>query len=100
MSLRIEKVVEDALRIEVEGCFEPEDAGRIHDAVNAAPPGAYVEIDFRRVRDCGEVALSLLAKDMLGCRVRIAALGLSSRHERLLGYLGVLLPRAELAEGR
>ena len=79
MALRIERAVDDAVRIQVEDHFAPEDAWRIHEVVN-------------------EVALSLLAKDMLGGRVRIAALGLSHRHERLLGYLGVLLPRTAVPE--
>jgi hypothetical protein len=92
MPLRIENVVDGAVRVEVEDSFLPEDARRIHDLVDAAAPGTYVEIDFRRVRECREVALSELAKDMLGGRARIAALGLSHRHERLLGYLGVPLP--------
>jgi len=98
MALRIERAVDDAVRIQVEDHFAPEDAWRIHEVVNEVAPGAYVEIDFRRARECGEVALSLLAKDMLGGRVRIAALGLSHRHERLLGYLGVLLPRTAVPE--
>jgi hypothetical protein len=94
MPLQIENVADGAVRVQVEGSFLPEDARCIHDLIDASASGTRVEVDFRRVRECHEVALSQLAKDMLDGRARIAALGLSHRHERLLAYLGVPRPAA------
>ena len=69
--------------------FLPEDATRIHELVERAPPGTHVEIDFRRVRDCHDAALSQLARDIVAGRAVIALHGTSQHQQRLLRYLGV-----------
>ncbi|HUL60214.1 MAG TPA: hypothetical protein VLU43_13110 [Anaeromyxobacteraceae bacterium] len=80
--------------LRVGASFLPEDASRIHELVERSPPGTHVEIDFRRVRDCHDAALSQLARDIVAARVVIALHGTSQHQERVLRYLGV---RAALA---
>jgi len=77
------------LSLQVGQSFAPEDARRIHELIASAAPETSVEIDFRRVRDCDDVALALLARDLVSGRGRIALLGISQHQQRLLGYLGV-----------
>ena len=86
------------LSVQVGQSFAPEDALRIHDLIASADPGTAVEIDFRRVRDCNDVALALLARDLLSGRARVALLGMSHHQQRLLGYLGVPAARREAGE--
>jgi hypothetical protein len=80
---------DDGLTLQVEHAFLCEDALRIHEIIERAAPGTTVEIDFGRVRDCQDVALALLARDMVDGRARVALRGTSHHQERLLGYLGV-----------
>lgn len=75
--------------VEVGPCFAPEDAARIHALIEGAAPGTPVEIDFRRVRECHDSALALLAKDVVAGRARVALRGMSKHQQRLLGYFGV-----------
>jgi hypothetical protein len=86
------RVVDDAegkLRLEAGESFLPEDALWIRVLIGRAAPGTAIEIDFRHVRQCHDVALSILAQDLLGGRAAVAVLGMSQHHERLLAYLGV-----------
>lgn len=78
-----------ALALQVLHSFAPEDAVRIHEVVERADPGTAIEIDFRRVRDCQDYALALLARDIVAGRARIAIRGMSQHQQRLLGYFGV-----------
>lgn len=78
-----------ALSLEVGRSFAPEDAVRIHELIERAAPGTPVEIDFRRVRECQDFALALLAKDLVAGRVRVALRGMSQHQQRMLGYFGV-----------
>jgi hypothetical protein len=80
---------EGALTFEVGHSFAPEDALRIHAEIERAAPGTPVEIDFRRVRECQDFALALLAQDMVSGRARVAVRGMSKHQQRLLGYFGV-----------
>jgi hypothetical protein len=77
-----------ALTFEIGPSFAPEDAARLHEAIERAEPGTRVEIDFHRVRDCHDTALAVLARDIAGGRARVALRGLSHHQFRLLGYLG------------
>jgi hypothetical protein len=77
------------LRFEIGPRFAVEDAVRLHHEIERAAPGTRVEIDFHRVRDCHDVALAALARDIAGGRARVALRGVSHHHLRLLGYLGV-----------
>lgn len=83
-----ERTLGGALTLELEQSFVPEDALRIHEAIAHAAPGTSVEIDFRRVRDCQDSALALLASD-LNARRDVAVRGMSRHQQRLLGYFGV-----------
>jgi hypothetical protein len=76
------------LTIEVGPSFAPEDAARLHDAIERAASGTRVEIDFHRVRECHATALAVLARDLAAGRAHLALRGLSHRQLRLLGYLG------------
>lgn len=86
---------EGAVTVEVGQSFATEDAVRIHDLIERAEPGTPVEIDFRRVRECHDVALALLAKDLVDGRARVALRGMSQHQQRLLGYFGVARPKRE-----
>jgi hypothetical protein len=78
-----------SLTLEIGQSFASEDAVRIHELIEHAEPGTPVEIDFRRVRECQDFALSLLAKDLLGGRARVAVRGMSEHQQKMLGYFGV-----------
>jgi hypothetical protein len=77
------------LTFEIGSSFAPEDAARLHDAIEQAAPGTRVELDFHRVRDCHDAALALLARDLARGRARVALRGMSQHQLRVLGYLGV-----------
>jgi hypothetical protein len=83
------------LSVQVGQSFGQEDALRIRELIANAEPGIALEIDFRRVRDCNDVALALLARDLVSGRARVALLGMSHHQQRLLGYLGVPAARRE-----
>jgi hypothetical protein len=76
------------LTFEIGPSFAPEDAVRLHEAIERAAPGTRVEIDFHRVRTCHDAALAVLARDIAAGRARVALRGLSHHQLRMLGYLG------------
>ncbi len=78
-----------ALTLEIGSAFVPEDAVRIHDLIERTAPGTLIEIDLHRVRDCHDVALALLAKDIVRGRAHVALRGISQHQLRVLGYFGV-----------
>jgi hypothetical protein len=88
MSLRVERS-DGEMRIEVGDPFLVEHASRLCDLLSALDAGARVAIDFGRVRDCDDVALAVLARQVLGGRARVVLRGTSQHQERLLRYLGV-----------
>jgi hypothetical protein len=94
----LESIADGALALQIGHSFAPEDAERIHEVVERAAPGTPIQIDFRRVRDCQDYALALLARDLVGGRARIDIRGMSMHQRRLLGYFGVRAERA--ASGR
>jgi hypothetical protein len=69
--------------------FLPDDAWNIHEVVERAVTGTRMVLDFRRVRDCHDFALSLLARDILSGRVTIDLRGMTQHQERVLSYFGV-----------
>jgi hypothetical protein len=77
------------LTFEIGPSFAPEDAARLHEAIERAAPGTRVELDFHRVRECHGTALALLARDIAAGRATVALRGMSHHQLRLLGYLGV-----------
>jgi len=84
-----ETVADGAVALEMGRSFAPEDAARIHEVLERAAPGTTVEIDFRRVRECQDFALALLARDLVAARARVAVHGMSQHQQRILGYFGV-----------
>lgn len=80
---------EGALTFEVGSAFAPEDAVRIHERIERTAPGTMVEIDLHQVRDCQDVALALLARDIVRGRAHVALRGVSQHQLRVLGYFGV-----------
>jgi hypothetical protein len=88
----------DGLSIEPGASFVPEDAGDLCRLLAGLEPDEPVVIDFRAVRDCHDLALSLLARAILAGPARVTLRGTSQHQERLLRYLGVGTGRAS-AEG-
>jgi hypothetical protein len=88
MSLHIERS-DGELRIEVGPAFLPEHASRLCELLGALDAGSRVAIDFGRVRECDDVALSVLARQVLSGPARVVLRGTSQHQERLLRYLGV-----------
>jgi len=68
--------------------FTPLEARVLHDLASRCAPGVTLDLDFRDVRMCHDVALLLLSQDIRAGRARYTLRGLSSHHLRLLGYLG------------
>jgi hypothetical protein len=67
--------------------FTPLEARVLHDVAARVTPGSTLDLDFRAVRVCHDVALLLLAQDIRAGLARYTLRGLSSHHLRLLGYL-------------
>lgn len=68
--------------------FTPLEARVLHDLASRSQPGARLDLDFRAVRVCHDVALLLLAQDIRAGLAEYTLRGLGSHHLRLLGYLG------------
>lgn len=68
--------------------FTPLEARVLHDVASRSPAGSTLDLDFRDVRMCHDVALLLLAQDIRSGLAQYTLRGLSSHHLRLLGYLG------------
>lgn len=95
MTVSVDRLGPDDQRLVIGDDFLAEDAWSIHDVIEHACAGARIEIDFRRVRDCHDFALSLLARDMLAGRSEISLHGMTQHQERVLAYFGVSAASAE-----
>ena len=98
MTVRIRRN-RNGLSIDLGSSFAPEEAGdlcRLLAGLEADEPAV---IDFRAVRDCHDVALSLLARAILAGPARVTLRGTSQHQERLLRYLGIAPGRAAGADG-
>jgi hypothetical protein len=89
MAYTVDRLGPGAIRVTMGTDFRPEDAWQIHELLEKTDPGTHVEVDFRRVRECADFALSLLARDILGGRVHVDMQGMSQHQERVLSYFGV-----------
>ncbi len=89
MAFTIDRHGPEALRLTMGSAFLPEDAWQVHELLERSEVGMRVELDFARVRDCADFALSLLARDILGGRAHIELLGMTQHQERVLSYFGV-----------
>lgn len=97
MAYSVDRLTSGSLRLTMGTDFLPEDAWQIHELLEKTAPGTRVELDFRRVRDCADFALSLLARDILGGRVLVDMQGMSQHQERVLSYFGVAAASHEAA---
>jgi hypothetical protein len=80
--------------------FTPQEAGALHRLASRVPSGTTLDLDFTSVRVCHDVALLLLARDVIAGTARYAFRGLSHHQARLLGYLGAQVePAVELDAG-
>jgi hypothetical protein len=86
------------LAIEVGPAFLPEDARAVCEMLELLAPGTRATIDFARVRDCQDVALSLLAREIASGGAQVSLRGTSQHQQRLLRYLGVDVPPPEQAD--
>jgi hypothetical protein len=77
-----------AVSIHLAERFTPLEARVLHDVASRTVPGARLDLDFRDVRVCHDVALLLLAQDIRAGLAEYSLRGLSPHHLRLLGYLG------------
>ena len=89
MAFTVDRLGPESMRLVIGADFLPEDAWQIHELLDRTVQGSRVELDFRRVRDCADFALSLLARDILAGRVRIDLRGMTQHQERVLSYFGV-----------
>jgi hypothetical protein len=89
MAFTVDHSGPDGIRLTMGTDFLTEDAWRIHELLERAQPGVRFELDFRRVRDCADFALSLLARDVLSGRVVFDLQGMTQHQERVLSYFGV-----------
>ena len=89
MAFTIDRNDPEALRLTMGSAFLTEDAWQVHELLEHSEAGTRVELDFGRVRDCADFALSLLARDILGGRAQIELLGMTQHQERVLSYFGV-----------
>lgn len=86
------------LAIEVGPVFLSDDARAVCELLELLSPGTRATIDFARVRDCHDVALSLLAREIASGGARVMLRGTSQHQQRLLRYLGVEVPPPEQAD--
>lgn len=89
MAYSVERLGPGVIRLIMGSDFRPEDAWQIHELLEKTDAGTRVEVDFRRVRECADFALSLLARDVLGGRVVVDLQGMTQHQERVLSYFGV-----------
>lgn len=89
MAFTVDRLGPGSMRLVMGAAFLPEDAWQIHELIDRSDTGTRVELDFGRVRDCADFALSLLARDVLAGRVVIDLRGMTQHQERVLSYFGV-----------
>ncbi len=89
MAFTIDRRGPGSVRLIMGSDFLADDAWQVHELIDRTDSGTSVELDFRRVRDCADFALSLLSRDILNGRVRIELLGMTQHQERVLSYFGV-----------
>jgi hypothetical protein len=88
MEARHESTAGTEISVHLAEHFTPLEARVLHDVASRIAPGALIDLDFRAVRVCHDVALLLLAQDIQAGLAQYTLRGLSSHHLRVLGYLG------------
>jgi len=81
------------VRVRLSERFTPQEAGAVHLLARRVPSGITLGLDFSSVRECHDVALLLLARDVLDGTAHYAFHGLTQHQTRLLGYLGAGVAR-------
>lgn len=89
MAFTVDRLGPGAIRLTLGDVFLAEDAWQVHELMERSEPGTRIELDFRRVRECADFALSLLARDVLGEKATFDLRGLTQHQERVLSYFGV-----------
>jgi hypothetical protein len=84
--------------VRVDGTFDAKAASRLSGWLAEIPLDATLVLDFGAVRDCQDLGLAAVARD-LAARDGLAVRGLTRHQERMLRYLGVDLARAEDGAG-
>jgi len=77
------------VRIRLAQRFTADGARAIHLLARRVPPGTRLMLDFGEVRDCQDMALRLLARDVASGAALLDFRGLTAHQRVLLGYLGV-----------
>lgn len=73
--------------VELQGAFDPDEADRLHALLLELEPDRPVTLDFRAVRLFHDLAVARLARELGDGQRRVAMLGLSEHHHRLLRYI-------------
>ena len=89
MSFSVERPATGVMRLSMGTAFLSEDAWQVHDLLERIEASERLVLDFRRVRDCADFALSLLARDLLAKSARVEVVGMTQHQERVLSYFGV-----------
>lgn len=98
MTVRIRKSRE-GLSIDLGSSFVTDEAEDLCRLLAGLEPASPVVVDFREVRDCHDVALSLLARAIVSGPARVALRGTSQHQERILRYLGIAPDRSARMDG-
>lgn len=77
-----------AVRVKLAEPFTPVEAGAIHRLALRLARGTVIDLNFRDVRECQDVALLLLARDVLAGTAHYFFHGLTHHQATVLGYLG------------
>jgi len=88
MSIRVESSW-FRVTIQILDAFDASDAFAVHEAIEAAAPGAVVTLDFHEARRSDPVAVAVLSQEMLAHPGRIELSGICRQELRLLEYFGV-----------
>ncbi len=75
--------------LELNGAFGPVEEERLKNVLCDLEPDRPITIDFREVRLFQDFAVARLARDIAQLQRRVALIGLSEHHRRLLRYIGL-----------
>jgi anti-anti-sigma regulatory factor len=92
MAIQARDVGASGTVVELRGAFDSAEADRLHALLEEIEPRRPVTIDFRAVRLFHDFAVARLARDLGDGNRRVAVLGLSEHHHRLLRYMAESQP--------
>jgi hypothetical protein len=82
------------LVIRLAGTFDGKTATRLSGWLGEIPAGDDLVLDFTQVRDCQDLGLAAVARNLGARGARLSVHGLTRHQERLLRYFGVELDGA------